>query len=169
LEISKKVCLVGDVAVGKTSLVRRFVYDLFDGEYLSTIGVKVSRKTQLIPRANDIVDVHMMLWDLAGSQRFSGLRASYLRGAAGAVLVCDLTRPKTLDSLSSYVDDLRTISPGSQLVLAANKSDLTAEQRLASEQIEKAAARFGAPFYLTSAKTGDGVPDLFRRMAELLI
>jgi 50S ribosomal subunit-associated GTPase HflX len=85
------------------------------------------------------------------------------------VLVCDLTRPKTLDSLSSYVDDLRTISPGSQLVLAANKSDLTAEQRLASEQIEKAAARFGAPFYLTSAKTGDGVPDLFRRMAELLI
>jgi small GTP-binding protein len=160
--------LVGDPAVGKTSLVRRFVYDLFDERYLSTIGVKVSRKTQIVPRANDVVEVHMMLWDLAGSQRFSGLRASYLRGASGAVLVCDLTRPETLDSLSGYVNDLRAISPGSQLVLAANKSDLTAEQRLTPAEIEGVGAEIGAPFYLTSAKTGDRVADLFRRLAELL-
>jgi small GTP-binding protein len=169
LTVQKKICLLGDIAVGKTSLVRRFVYDLFDERYLSTIGVKVSRKTQFIPRANGIVEVHMMLWDLVGSQRFSRLRSSYLRGAAGAVLVCDLTRPKTLDSLSSYVDDLRTISPGSQLIVAANKSDLTAQQRLTQGQIEQAADRLGAPFYLTSAKTGDRVPDLFRCLAELLV
>jgi small GTP-binding protein len=169
VEISKKVCLVGDMAVGKTSLVRRFVYDLFDEKYMSTIGVKVSRKTQVIPRGSDVVEVHMMLWDLAGSQRFSGLRTSYLRGAAGAVLVCDLTRPRTLEGLSAYIDDVRSISPSSQFVLAANKCDLTAEQRLTQAQIEGAADGLGAPLYLTSAKTGDRVPDLFRRLAEMLI
>jgi small GTP-binding protein len=169
VEKSKKVCLVGDVADGKTSLVRRFVYNLFDERYMSTIGVKVSRKTQVIPRASDVVELHMMLWDLAGSQRFSGLRTSYLRGAAGAVLVCDLTRPETLGSLSDYVDSLRRISPSSRFVLAANKRDLHADRRLTQPQIERAADELGAPFYLTSARTGDGVADLFRRLAEMLI
>jgi small GTP-binding protein len=169
VEISKKVCLVGDMAVGKTSLVRRFVYDLFDDRYMSTIGVKVSRKTQVVAQASDVVEVHMLLWDLAGSQRFSGLRTSYLRGAAGAVLVCDLTRPETLDSLSSYVDHLRRISPRSRFILAANKRDLHAEQRLTQAQIEQAADELGSPCYLTSAKTGDRVAELFRRLAEMLI
>jgi small GTP-binding protein len=169
MTVQKKICLLGDIAVGKTSLVRRFVYDLFDETYLSTIGVKVSRKTQIIAQTDNIVEVHMMLWDLAGSQRFSGLRSSYLRGAAGAVLVCDLTRPQTLDGLSGYVDDLRTISPGSQLIVAANKRDLTAQQRLNEGQIEQAVDQFDASFCLTSAKTGEGVPDLFCRLAELLI
>ena len=68
LTLSKKVCLLGDFAVGKTSLVRRFVYDLFDDQYLSTIGVKVSRKTITVARGQDLVELTMMLWDLAGSE-----------------------------------------------------------------------------------------------------
>ncbi|RLC60203.1 MAG: GTP-binding protein, partial [Chloroflexota bacterium] len=96
ISIAKKVCLLGDLAVGKTSLVSRFVYNLFDDKYVSTIGVKVSRKTVIIPRAGDIVELTMMLWNLAGNEEFDRVRASYLRGAAGAVLVCDLTRPETL-------------------------------------------------------------------------
>ncbi len=167
--ISKKVCLLGDFAVGKTSLVRRFVYNLFDDRYISTIGVKVSRKTVAVPRADGVVELTMMLWDLAGSEEFDQVRTSYLRGSAGAVLVCDLTRPQTLEHLYSYADDLSAVSPEAQLIVAANKSDLTDEQRLTPAHIAAVAARFNAPFYLTSAKTGDEVERLFRHLGRLLI
>jgi len=169
VKVSKKVCLLGDFAVGKTSLVRRFVYDRFDDKYISTIGVKVSRKTVAVPRADEVVELTMMLWDLAGSEEFSRVRASYLRGAAGAVLVCDLTRPETLSGLRSYVDALATVSPGAQLILAANKHDLDAQRQLEQVEIETVAASIGAPHYLTSAKTGDAVEALFRHLGRLLM
>jgi small GTP-binding protein len=167
--ISKKVCLLGDFAVGKTSLLRRFVYNLFSDKYVSTIGVKVSRKTVAIPRADDVVELTMMLWDLAGSEEFNQVRASYLRGAAGAVLVCDLTRPETLDSLHAYAGALVSVNPDARLILAANKRDLADEQQLTPAQIEAVAADLSAPCYLTSAKTGDEVETLFHRLGRLLV
>jgi small GTP-binding protein len=167
--IAKKICLLGDFAVGKTSLVRRFVYSLFDDKYISTVGVKVSRKTVAIARDKDVVELTMMLWDLAGSEEFSQVRASYLRGAAGAVLVCDLTRAETLDSLQTYVDDLLHVSPRARLILAANKSDLTDQHQLTSEQVESLAAALNAPYHFTSAKIGDEVEPLFRRLGKLLV
>lgn len=169
LTLQKKVCLLGDFAVGKTSLVRRFVYNLFDDKYLSTIGVKVSRKTVSLPVANEIVSVTMMLWDLAGSEEFSQMRASYLRGAAGAVLVCDLTRPETFDHLQIYIDDLRKISPDAQFLLAGNKNDLVEQQRVPQKHIEDFAAHWGIPYRLTSAKTGDEVEVLFRILGNMLV
>jgi small GTP-binding protein len=167
--ISKKVCLLGDFAVGKTSLLRRFVYDLFNEKYISTIGVKVSRKTVAVPRADGVVELTIMLWDLGGSEEFRQVRASYLRGAAGGVLVCDLTRPETLDSFQAYADELLAVSPGAELILAANKCDLVDQQRLTVAQIEAAAASLGAPYYRTSAKTGDEVETLFRHLGWLLV
>jgi small GTP-binding protein len=167
--LSKKVCLLGDFAVGKTSLVRRFVYDRFDDRYITTIGVKVSRKTVAVVRAYGIVELTMMLWDLAGSEEFDRVRASYLRGSAGAVLVCDLTRPETLGSLRAYQEDLFSINPEAQLVLAANKRDLTEQQRLSTAQIEAFAAELNIPHTLTSAKTGDEVEQLFRQLGDLMV
>ena len=168
--ISKKVCLLGDFAVGKTSLVRRFVLNIFEDRYLSTIGVKVSRKTVVTPGADGLVELTLMLWDLAGSEEFDTVRASYLRGASGAVLVCDLTRPETLASLVTYADDLRRVSPQAvHLVLAANKLDLADQRRLSQDDLEQAAARLAAPLYLTSARSGDEVEGLFRRLGELLV
>lgn len=167
--ISRKVCLLGDFAVGKTSLVRRFVYDLFDDQYINTIGVKVSRKTVAIPRGDRIVEITMLLWDVAGSEEFEQVRASYLRGAAGAVLVCDLTRPETLDTLRSYAQTLLNVNPDARLVIAANKRDLVEEQKLSRAQVEALATELNAPYYLTSAKTGEGVDTLFRHLARLLL
>lgn len=167
--ISKKVCLLGDFAVGKTSLLRRFVYDLFNEKYISTIGVKVSRKTVAVPRADGVVELTIMLWDLGGSEEFRRVRASYLRGAAGGVLVCDLTRPETLDSFQTYADELLAVSPGAELILAANKCDLVDQQRLTVAQVEAAATSLGAPYYLTSAKTGEEVETLFRHLGSLLV
>ena len=167
--ISKKICLLGDFAVGKTSLVQRFVYALFDDKYISTIGVKVSRKTVVLPREDEVVELTLMLWDLAGSEEFGRVRASYLRGAVGAVLVCDVTRPETLDTLVTYAQNLQRIRPGARFVLAGNKSDLEDQQQLTLEDIERAAVDLGAPCYLTSAKTGRDVETLFRHLGQSVI
>jgi small GTP-binding protein len=166
---SKKICLLGEFAVGKTSLVRRFVYDLFDERYMSTIGVKVSRKTIVLPREQEVVELSMMLWDLAGSQEFSRVRASYLRGAAGAVLVCDVTRPETLEHLLSCARDALDASPGIRLAMAANKCDLVNQRRITEDALSRAAALLDAPCYRTSAKTGQDVETLFRRLGQMVI
>lgn len=167
--ISKKVCLLGDFAVGKTSLVRRFVYDLFDEKYISTIGVKVSRKTVAVPTDDGpVVELTMMLWDLAGSEDFSQMRGSYMRGASGAILVCDLTRPESLTSLDEYMTELNKVSPEAMLIVVANKSD-SPEQRLFLQQVEAAAAALGADCFITSARTGENVEEMFRHLARMLV
>jgi small GTP-binding protein len=175
LNISKKVCLLGDFAVGKTSLMRRFVYDLFDDKYISTIGVKVSRKVVALPCDDGILELAMMLWDLAGSEEFDRVRASYLRGASGAVLVCDLTRPETLAGLEAYAGELWAISPGADVILAANKQDLfealpsEGQEQLVAEHLQAVAARLNAAWHYTSAKTGEEVDALFRNLGRLLV
>jgi small GTP-binding protein len=174
-KLSKKICLLGDIAVGKTSLVRRFVYDLFDDKYLSTIGVKVSHKEIVVPAKQGAVDLTLMIWDLAGSEEFDRMQASYLRGASGAILVCDLTRPFTLDSFSDYVADLKTVSAGAHLIAAANKRDLIdqqppgAEGHLTPQALEAASIRLAVPYYVTSAKSGQHVEDLFRHLGRLML
>lgn len=173
ITLSKKVCLLGDFAVGKTSLVRRFVYDLFDDAYLSTIGVKVSRKTVSLAREYGVVDLAMMLWDLAGSEDFSRMRATYLRGAAGALMVCDVTRPDTLPSLRRYLQDLHDINGRCGAVIAANKADLLAAAPEGAgaafeEEARLLAAELDAPFYLTSAVDGQGVEAAFRHLGRLV-
>lgn len=169
IALSKKVCLLGDFAVGKTSLVRRFVYSRFDDKYISTIGVNVSRKTISVARNNQVVQLTIMLWDLAGSEEFSSMRASYLRGAAGAMLVCDLTRPESLESLHGYAADQLSLNPEARLVLAANKHDLAGQHRLTEEQVKAAADSLNIPYYLTSARTGAQVDAIFRRLGQLLL
>lgn len=168
-KISKKVCLLGDFAVGKTSLVKRFVYNMFDDKYLSTIGVKVSRKTISVMRNNNAIELTIMLWDLAGSEEFNQVRTSYLRGASGAVLVCDLTRPETLADIQKYANGFFKSRPGTQLILAANKSDLVDQYQISKAQLEAAAAELNAPYYYTSAKVGDNVEHLFRHLGQLLV
>jgi len=166
---SKKICLLGDFAVGKTSLVRRFVHNRFDDQYISTIGVKVSRKSIVIPRQEAIVEVKLMVWDLAGSQEFGKVAASYLRGSSGALLVCDLTRAETLTHLQRYSDDLRSIMPQAHLIVVANKMDLQEQHQLTVSQVAEQAAQLEAPYYLTSARVGDDVDQAFRHLATMVL
>jgi len=167
--LQRKACLLGDFAVGKTSLVRRFVYDLFSEKYMTTIGVKVSRKMVAVPRNGNAVELTLMLWDLAGSEEFDQVRTSYLRGASGAVLVCDLTRPETLANLPQYANQLLHLNPEARLVVVANKLDLSDQRQLSSAQVEEAAGKLNAPYYLTSAKVGIEVETLFRHLGRLLL
>ena len=95
---------------------------MFEDRYLSTIGVKVSRKPMTVASDNRALEVVMMLWDLAGSEEFNQMRMTYLRGAAGALLVYDLTRPETFSGLAAYVDQLRKVNPAAQLRRCSQQS-----------------------------------------------
>ena len=165
---SKKICLLGDFAVGKTSLVRRFVHNRFDDQYLSTIGVKVSRKTVMVPIKEEVVELTLMLWDLAGSQEFTTVTTSYLRGAAGAILVCDLTRADTLPGLQHYADEITKVCGPVKLMIAANKLDIPEQHQISREQVTEIATRLQAPHFFTSAKVGEEVDLLFRHLGTLL-
>ncbi len=162
MPIQKKVSMLGDFAVGKTSLVRRYVEDRFDDKYLSTIGVKVSRKVVSIGEN----DLHLLLWDLAGGDDFRHMGASYLRGSAAALIVCDLTRPETLDVCKEYIDQLASISPQASSVLVGNKSDLVNERTIDDQALIQVASTYNIPSILTSAKTGESVEEAFKILAE---
>jgi len=161
--IQKKVCLLGEFAVGKTSLVRRFVEGRFDDRYLSTIGVKISRKT--LERPTGLLN--MLVWDLAGADEF-GSQSAYLRGAAGALIVCDLTRRETLAAFERYARQVRALNVAAPLVFLGNKVDLVAERAITDADLQAASATLGGPYLLSSAKTGEQVEAAFLHLAERL-
>jgi small GTP-binding protein len=160
--IQSKICLLGDFAVGKTSLVRRFVEGRFDDRYLSTIGVKVTRKVLTRPAC----ELSLLIWDLAGGERFKRYEENYLRGAEGGLIVCDLTRPETLDYLSLYAGQLLVLNPHAVPVFIGNKVDLADKREISTEELENASNVFGGLYRFTSAKTGEGVESAFDLLAS---
>jgi len=168
-KISKKVCLLGPFGVGKTSLVRRFIYDRFEDRYISTIGVKVSRKIVMTPHDNQITELSMMLWDIAGADEIDELRLSYLNGIAGAILVCDLTRRETIQNMLRYAEVIHSITPKAPITLAANKLDLTNERAISDQELQDLCQQLGASLHLVSAKLGDHVESVFKQLAFALV
>ncbi|MCB9423291.1 MAG: GTP-binding protein [Ardenticatenaceae bacterium] len=160
--IQKKICLLGEFSVGKTSLIRRFVEERFDENYLSTIGVHMSRKR--LERAEYALD--FFIWDLAGGEDFKVVGANYLRGSAGAIIVCDLTRKETLTALPYYAGQIQSLNPQAALVFVANKADLVMERTVAHDAIIEAITAFGNTYLLTSAKTGQHVNEAFAALAD---
>ena len=162
--VQKKICLLGDFGVGKTSLVRRYVEDRFDDKYLTTIGVKVSRKTVARPYGS----MSMLIWDLAGSTGFDSFtNPSYMQGTAGAIIVCDITRRETLSIVAEYARQARIINPRIHLVFVCNKVDLMENGVIAADDLREVSSTFGdGTYFLTSAKTGEKVEDVFVSLAE---
>jgi len=163
--IQKKVVLLGASSVGKTSLVRQFVESLFDERYLTTIGVKVDKKRLDL----DGEDVTLMLWDVAGAEEHFSFPSTYVRGAAGYLLVVDGTRPETLEAASAIVDQVtRDVGP-LPCVVAANKADLTDSWRVDSAALDALREKSSATILKTSAKTGAGVEDAFRALTNAML
>ena len=164
--IQKKICLLGDFAVGKTSLVRRFVEGRFDDKYLGTIGVKISRKAITRPYGQ----LNLLVWDMTGGEDLDTKgRMSYLHGAAGALMVCDLTRKYTMDVFRKYVRQMRTLNPQVSLAFLANKVDLVNERVISDEQLWSISKELGGrSFFLTSAKTGENVETAFIHLADFI-
>ncbi|OQY48904.1 MAG: GTP-binding protein [Anaerolineaceae bacterium 4572_78] len=166
--IQKKICLLGDFSVGKTSLVRRFVEGEFDDKYLSTLGAKVNRKT-LNYQHEQPTELKLLIWDIAGGEKFDMMMRSYYNGSSGAILICDLTRPETLDSLDKYIHNFWNINPDTPFVIAGNKADLIEDNAATMKELDKIATQNQMAYFITSAKTGQNVESLFHRLGELLL
>ncbi len=167
--IQKKICMVGVAGVGKTSLVRQFVYHRFQEKYLSTVGTTISRKEVEVDIADQRVVVKLILWDLAGSAHLSSVTKSYLRGASGAVMVSDLTRPESLSVLLHHIKELKAINPKASFVLVGNKVDLNDELKVPETDLIALGHTYRAPHFLTSAKTGENVEHMFHVLARHLV
>ncbi len=168
--IKKKICLLGSFSVGKTSLVRRFVYDVFDDFYLSTLGAKVSQKIMPPVEKEDgsLHQFQLMLWDIEGQEKFSDYLQNYFQGSSGAVLVLDLTRKDSWQVLSDLKQQFLQLNPGAKFVLAANKVDLISDDHLHIREIGDFARDLQIDYFLTSAKDGRNVEALFRHLSMQL-
>jgi len=168
--LKAKVCLVGEHGVGKTSLIRRYVLDEFDDRYIVTLGAKVSKREMSFSLpARGSVHMDMTVWDIMGSKGFRELlREAYFHGAQGILAACDLTRFETLHELDDWIEAVfRTVKPV-PIVFAVNKVDLEPRAAFGEPEVREAAAAFGAPFYFTSAKTGQNVEAAFRELGSAI-
>ena len=169
--ISKKICLIGDFGVGKTSLIRRFVDCQFSDQYLSTIGVKISRKIVEViqPQNSKSRQAQLLIWDLEGQTKFQSLDRSYMKGTAGAIIVADLSRQETIARLDEHINLVSAANPkGVRLIVAFNKSDLLAPKRLATYEGSKNYSQ-EVHTYITSAKTGENVDNIFQKLVCLML
>lgn len=166
--MNKKICLIGDIAVGKTSLVRRFVERRFDETYINTIGVVISRKSLALSQPHQ-VSANLLIWDMAGDERFDRMMHSYYLGAAGALLVCDLTRQSSAERLEGYAHHFRAVNPASPMVLIGNKADLEAQRSIPDQQLNQIAAQLGTTWFTSSAKTGEQVDRAFQHLTEQIL
>ncbi|WP_036477381.1 Rab family GTPase [Myxosarcina sp. GI1] len=169
--ISKKICLVGDFGVGKTSLMRRFVDRQFSDRYLSTIGVKISRKIVRVaaPQRLECQKVQLLIWDVEGQTKFQPVEQNYLRGCAGAIVVADLSRQDTISRLYEHLNLVSLANPrGVRAIAAFNKSDLLTSEKLATVLQEKKYSQ-NVPTYITSAKTGKNVEQIFQKLVCLML
>jgi len=173
VNITMKICFLGDSSVGKTSLIRKYVYDSFDDSYLMTMGTKVSKKTITVdmPELDKKFNVTFMIWGIIGDIHFRGLlHHSYLHGAAGALLVCDVTRPETMESLSVWAESLEIEGEEDiPIIFMVNKSDLTDQKKLSEEDVKKLADVYNSLFLLTSAKTGQNVEETFKVLGKKMV
>lgn len=158
-----KLCLLGDGAVGKTSLVRRYVYDVFDDKYLISFGTKVSKKSLKVGDA----EIDLMIWDILGQKSHEALHAAYYRGAAGAFAVCDYTRPETVPNLKSWLGSFRSVVGEMPVTILSNKADL--ERKISFKEIEDFGKEVGCTVFETSAKTGLNVELAFQEMGKRLL
>jgi small GTP-binding protein len=165
--VSRKIVLIGDFATGKTSLIRRFVDDQFSDTYLSTIGVKISKK--MIQLSEELVQG--IIWDIEGGTPTKPVNTTYFVGAHGCILVSDITRSETLEHIEEYIRLVREKSTTVPLVLVLNKCDMV--DKITQEKIlNKAKKMYGnkvESFYLSSAKTGEGVEEMFHALAEIIL
>ncbi len=162
--IQKKICMLGGFAVGKTSMVSRFVSSIFSEKYLSTVGVKIDKKLVTV----DEQHVTLVLWDIYGQDAFQTVQKSYLRGASGYVLVVDGTRFETFATARDLQKTAKAVVGDCPFVLAVNKSDLVDSWQI-DERALVQAAEAGWPIVRTSARTGAGVEEVFTRLARAML
>ena len=161
-EVKKKIVMAGSPSVGKTSMVRRFVLDAFDDDYVSTLGTKVSLKTIELDSARLVAQV----WDIGGQPELLGVQKAAFSDADGALIVADLSRPETIVKLRYWVARVTRIAGSIPFILIGNKTDLEADDEgVSAHRLEHMARRYDVSCLLTSVKDNIGVDDAFHHLA----
>ena len=167
-----KICLIGESAVGKTCLIRRYVLNMFDDKYISTLGTKVTKKNIIIdhPAQNGKVALTFLIWDIIGQKGFRALlKEAYFDGAKGIIAVCDVTRKYTLNDLDEWIYSVYEVAGKIPIVFLANKCDLKSNAGFWDAEVRDFAEKYDAAWLLTSAKTGENVEDAFNKIGEQVI
>jgi small GTP-binding protein len=181
IRIKGKVCLLGDTAVGKTSLIRRFVLDEYNDKYISTVGTKVTKKKMdyEFPGSNHSVEVTLLVWDIMGQAR-EVLKSTlsqyeryipqkdFYRNAKAAIVVCDITRKDTFEHIEDWITSLFEVVGEVPVLIAANKYDLVDEADFDIMRIAEIGQQYKTKSYLTSARTSENVETMFHKLGHRL-
>ena len=165
-KVQKKILLLGDGAVGKTSLVHRFVEGVFNERYKATIGVDIFSKNVSTPNG----EVELQLWDLSGQAHFSAVRSKFYNKADGALLVFDLTNKKTFENLDSWLTETKSgVGSDIPMFILGNKMDLSDLIALQDQEVEDFAGQHSWQWAKSSAKTGENVEKAFISIASVVM
>lgn len=162
-----KIVFLGEQGVGKTSLITRFMYDTFDDHYQATIGIDFLSKTMYL----DDKTIRLQLWDTAGQERFRSLIPSYIRDSRVAIVVYDITKKKSFEYIDKWIEDVKNERGQENVILCivGNKSDLSDERQVSTEEGEAKSKALGAKIFMeTSTKAGYNVKNLFKKVAKSL-
>jgi len=160
-----KLVFLGDQAVGKTSIITRFMYDKFDNTYQATIGIDFLSKTMYLEDRT----VRLQLWDTAGQERFRSLIPSYIRDSSVAVIVYDVTNRTSFLNTAKWLEEVRAERGNDVIIMfVGNKTDLVDKRQVSIEDGENKAKEWGVMFIETSAKAGFNIKALFRKIAAAL-
>ncbi|UCE74422.1 MAG: GTP-binding protein [Methanomassiliicoccales archaeon] len=160
--------------MGKTSLIRRYVIDEFHDHYIETIGTKISRKEIELEVEGKEFSLSLQIWDLLGQKAYTAVQSRAFIGMDGAMLVADITRKETLDSIESYwLPTLKRVVPVAPLIFLANKMDLKSDARMTLDDVINISLDYSTPglnnAFLTSAKTGENVEEVFLTLAKMIL
>jgi len=175
INIFKKICIMGDSEVGKTSIVNKYTTNDFSGDYTPSIGTKVSRKNVEISDPSGVLqglNVNLMIWDLLGSRDHAMLHRTYYAGAEGGIVVIDATKEVTKDHIGFWVNNFKAVvSARAPLIIAINKVDtIDPEKKRGKIKLVREICRaFNVSHIEVSAKTGESVDVLFYTISENMI
>ena len=162
-----KVIMIGDLAVGKTSILNRFIKNEFNNSYTSTIGVEFSAKNIIIDNINEC---RLKIWDTSGEERFRSITKQYFKDTQGAFLIFDLTKKSTFDKLNVWLEDLNDNAPENvSIILVGNKMDIKDRKIYLSDDAKKFALKNKMPYIEVSAKEGTNVVYLFETLCKKLV
>ena len=164
--INLKIILIGDIAVGKTSIISRYVNNSFEENYQCTIQAEQQTK---IVKEDENTYVKLIIWDTVGQEKFRSLTRQYYNGCQGAIIVFDLTNKKSFDYIQNWIEEINNYGDENAIVMIiGNKSDLTAEREISQSDIKNKLN--GEYFYFeVSAKNGNNISMAFDKMKKLIL
>jgi small GTP-binding protein len=171
VQIKRKIVMVGDPAVGKTSLIKKFVLDVFSDQYLTTLGTKITSKKVTYPdnETDREFELTLMIWDIMGQKEYKLIHETAYQGSKGAILVCDLTRKESLHNLVNWITMLFNVTKALPIVIVANKNDLGDQIQFGDAELTEIALPYHAKFFKTSAKTGENVEKIFTELGAMML